>query len=93
MARATGGKSVARSRVRPERTLTPHGGDLVEFDAIVDVDARERLAVVLELAWNTVSGSAAGASARVQLILDAEAAARLAVLLAARAEQLRRSGP
>lgn len=91
MARAATSRTVARSRVRAERSFTPHTGYLLAFDVTVDVDVHDQLSVLLELDWNSASGSSAGPSASVRLVIGVESTARLAVMLAERAEQLRRS--
>lgn len=88
MARAKASQR-SSSSVWPQRSLRGHTGEVLEFDATLDVDIRDHLLVLLDLSWKPAGEGPE--SSRALLTLDAEAADRLAHLLSARAAQLRRS--
>lgn len=88
--RVRGSAAVSRS-VLAERSLRPHQGGLAEFDVGVDVDVRERLCLVLDLAWTSAGRLGPCGVQSLKVVLSSEQADRLAGLLAGRAAQLRRS--
>lgn len=91
MARAGQGGRRARQAVQPERAARPLVGVVTTLDVTLEMSSRVGLLVGVDVTWTPEPHPGAGYATSALLKLSADDAELLAVLLASRAAQLRRS--